>query len=93
MDFWTAFRQFEYSNETVLVTIGASAAAYGYDQSAVRLPDHLADEVRALIGPGQGLTDGMMEALCLKLLDSDGESAANTSAAATSLKTSLVLTN
>jgi len=98
MEYWQAFQQFEYSNETlmvvgafivfigllqilkssmklmfwvVLVAVGASAAFYGYDKSAVRFPAHLADEVRALAGPGGALSDGMMQALCLKVLRSE----------------------
>lgn len=54
----------------VLGSIGAVSALYGYDRSAVRLPSHLADEVRNLAGNG-GLTDGMMQALCLKVMSED----------------------
>jgi len=100
MEYWDAFRQFEFSNETLMVVggllvfiafmqilksslkllfwlilaaVGLAGAAYGYDRSAVRLPTHLADEVRNIAGPG-GLTDGMMQALCLKVLNNDTES-------------------
>jgi len=58
-----------------LAILGGFGAMYGYDRSAVRLPAHLADEVRNIAGPG-GLTDGMMQALCLKVLnDSEEETA------------------
>jgi len=43
----------------ILGSCGAFSALYGYDQSAVRLPAHLADEVKNIAGYG-GLTDGMM---------------------------------
>jgi len=56
----------------ILGSLGAVSALYGYDRSAIRLPSHLADEVRNLAGSG-GLTDGMMQALCLKVIS--GESA------------------
>lgn len=54
----------------ILAALGSFGALYGYDRSAVRLPSHLADEVRNLAGNG-GLTDGMMQALCLKVISED----------------------
>lgn len=54
----------------ILAAVGSFGALYGYDRSAVRLPSHLADEVRNLAGNG-GLTDGMMQALCLKVISED----------------------
>lgn len=58
----------------VLAVVGCFSAIYGYDRSAVRLPDNLVEEARNLAGPG-GLTNGMMQALCLKILNGDAESA------------------
>jgi len=101
MEFWQAFREFEFSNETMMVVgglfvciamlqivksslkllfwvilavVGAASSWYGYDKSTVRLPDNLAAEVRSIVGPS-GLTEGMMHALCLRVLDSDQRSA------------------
>jgi len=59
----------------VLAVIGCFSALYGYDRSAVRLPDSLVEEARNLAGPGS-LTNGMMQALCLKVLN---EGSASTS--------------
>jgi len=56
----------------LLGSCGAISALYGYDRSSVRLPAHLADEVRNIAGY-RGLTDGMMQALCLRVMS--GESA------------------
>lgn len=95
MEYWEAFQEFEFSNETLMVVggllvfiaamqiikssmkllfwvvlagVGAFGALYGHDRSAVRLPEGLIDDARNLAGPG-GLTDNMMQALCLKVLD------------------------
>ncbi len=100
MEYWEAFQQFEFSNETLMVIggllvviamlqilkssmklvfwvilaiIGGFGALYGYDRSAVRLPDNLVDEARNIAGPG-GLTDNMMQALCLKVLSEESAS-------------------
>lgn len=94
MEYWEAFQDFEFSNETLMVVggllvlvailqiikssmklafwvllaaLGGWGALYGYDRSSVRLPENLAEEARNLAGPG-GLTEGMMQALCLKVL-------------------------
>ena len=56
-----------------LAILGGVGAMYGYDRSAVRLPEHLVEEARNLAGPGS-LTNGMMQALCLKVLDEGDES-------------------
>lgn len=57
----------------ILGSLGAGSALYGYDRSAIRLPAHLADEVRNIAGSG-GLTDGMMQALCLKVMSAESAS-------------------
>ncbi len=101
MEYWEAFQEFEFSNETLVVVggllvfiaalqiikssmklafwvllaaVGGWGAIYGYDRSAVRLPDDLIDDARNLAGSG-GLTDSMMQALCLKVIDEQRNSA------------------
>lgn len=101
MEYWEAFQDFEFSNETLMVVggllvlvailqiikssmklafwvllaaLGGWGALYGYDRSSVRLPENLAEEARNLAGPG-GLTEGMMQALCLKVLTEENASA------------------
>lgn len=102
MEYWEAFQEFEFSNETLMVVgallvliavmqiikssvklifwvllagVGALGALYGHDRSAVRLPDDLIEEARNLAGPG-GLTENMMQALCLKVLNEQSSSSA-----------------
>jgi len=58
----------------VLAILGCFSAGYGYDRTAVRLPDYLVEEARNLSGPG-ALTSGVMQALCLKVLNGDPDSA------------------
>lgn len=53
-----------------VAVIGSCSALYGYDRSSVRLPDELVEEARNLAGPGS-LTNSMMQALCLKVLNND----------------------
>ena len=102
MEYWEAFQEFEFSNETLMVVgallvliavmqiiksslklvfwvilagVGAIGALYGHDRSALRLPSDLIDDARNLAGQG-GLTDSMMQALCLKVLNEPSSSSA-----------------
>lgn len=57
----------------VLAVIGSCSALYGYDRSAIRLPENLIEEARNLAGSAR-LTNGAMQALCLRVLNGDTNS-------------------